>query len=270
MSDHRLGNGADYFEIFQPDGYSSARRIYGENGNDTILMVQKPFWIAAYSVLADGCRGDDYIALDGSGNTLLGGPGDDTLRAGTFSFFGEIGFGNILDGGSGDDLLVSRSSALYRPAFFDGGLGNSLTGGRGTDTFDVRTVSDLYVVNDANGAGQGVVSEGDQIFGLFDLITDYEPGETLLINAAVPAAGPVQLGGPQHNTFLYGIHAHLVLADGEYAAFRGTYEGGSAFLVDAGGSDLLVAADVSDGRDDAIQSSVVLQNVTSLDAVLIG
>lgn len=109
-----LGAGRDYFR----QEASGVAQVYGQDGNDTIIVMS-----AANSIL-DGGNGNDFLQ-GGSGNdclygrngndTLIGGAGNDRLDAGNDD--------DILFGGDGNDLLL-------------GGKGeDTLYGGWGVDTY---------------------------------------------------------------------------------------------------------------------------------------
>jgi Ca2+-binding RTX toxin-like protein len=286
MTNIYLGNGKDVLTMSSPDiGWGT--QIFGQNGADRItldlLQLGDVFvsggngrdeivlWSSDGNALS-GDNGNDILRAFGTDNRLCGGSGADILEVGPGSSSGSpavASFGNVLDGGRGDDLLISTSfvADFGRPAY-PAGLGNTLTGGAGRDSFQLTGRGDLHVTNEA---GDGVVSDGDEVRGLMDVITDYRRGEVLDIAADARVDDVAVTEETPHFPTGFGErHQHLVLADGAYAAFRGTYEGPGSFTVDAGGGDLLVVWDVLDGVDDPVfGGSVALLGVTRLCDVLI-
>lgn len=286
MTNIYLGNGNDVLTLSAPDIGLDAQ-IFGQNGADRITLDV----VRLRGIFASGGNGQDEIVLTssrgnslygdngndilrvfGSDNWLSGGSGDDVLEAQPGSSFGSpatASVENTLDGGRGDDLLISNSfvADFGRPAY-PVWLGNTLIGGAGRDTFQVTTRGDLHVTNDA---GDGAISEGDEIKGLIDVITDYRRGDVLDIAADTRVEEVALTPEGLHRPFGDAeFHQHVVLADGAYAAFRGTYEGRGTFTVDATGGDLLVVWDVLDGVDETVfGGSVALLGVTSLSNVVI-
>lgn len=310
MADFYFGNGADQITLkFQTEGFGSGTQVFGNNGNDAIVIYAQdqslPF-SQATGLLVDGGRGDDAITIvAATGEQVRGGAGDDALRI--------TGSQNTVSGGSGDDA-ISASYGFYIPSnYFGGGNslygdggndtiqsygGNILDGGQGDDTLvsysqfvphrihgyfsagpntmtggpgsDTFVSSTFGRLETYEESKDGVVSEGDTIQGTMDVVTDYAPGEPLKIRATVAATEPVELL-PNTRPFV---------PSGEYAALRGNYDastdGGRAFTVDAEGSDLLILHDSVDfdQTQPALQfglatGAVVLLGVTSIDDVLI-
>lgn len=151
-----LFTGIERFEINATDAHIDGREatsdldirrahgtVLGGSGNDYIYG----------DGLIDGGAGDDYLTGNG---TLLGGEGNDTLEG-----------SGTLDGGAGDDLLATSLGAT----------GTVMTGGAGTDTFDVSLD----------------IREEDPREWEPARITDLEPGETvsLTIRYASPSFAPV-------------------------------------------------------------------------------
>ena len=124
----------------------------------------------------DGTDGDEEIWLDGNGNLVNGGAGNDTLMVASGA--------HVLEGGAGDDVLDATLSAGYdkqvgtlrlsdilNPAgsLLDGGEGDdrlfgsfndTLTGGAGHDSFSVAFDPDAEAALD--GAA---------------VVTDFQPGQ---------------------------------------------------------------------------------------------
>lgn len=237
-----LGNGDDIF--YDAPGFSDGDSVSGGNGEDVISV--RGDWLTL-----SGDNGDDYVGLLGDDGALFGGNGDDTMMA--------IGRRSYLEGGRGSDRLISNSSTY---SFYDYGLGNSLSGGQGADVFWVCNQSDL-IVNNNSGSGSDVVNRGDRIQGLIDVITDYEVGDIIRIDANRYRSGVIGLDG-----FARG-HQHLELADGEYAVFAGTFNGDGTFDV-GGGADSLLVWDSRDGRDEPFfQGALAVAGVTPAQLVVV-
>ena len=157
------GAGNDY--IFTT---GSANRLYGEEGNDTILG-------GSANDTLDGGVGNDSLR-GGSGNDhLYGGNGNDTLYGDNGNDYISASAGNNkLYGGNGNDTL---STGGYGSNYLDGGLGNdhlsvnagnnrllggtgndTLGGGSGNDTLDGGLGNDMifgYRGNNELKGGQG-------------------------------------------------------------------------------------------------------------------
>ncbi len=157
------GAGNDY--IFTT---GSANRLYGEEGNDTILG-------GSANDTVDGGVGNDSLR-GGSGNDhLYGGNGNDTLYGDNGNDYISASAGNNkLYGGNGNDTL---STGGYGSNYLDGGLGNdhlsvnagnnrllggtgndTLGGGSGNDTLDGGLGNDMifgYRGNNELKGGQG-------------------------------------------------------------------------------------------------------------------
>jgi hypothetical protein len=91
-------------------------------------------------------KGDDTVALSGSGNTANGGEGDDRLSA--------FGAGNILNGDDGDDTLtVIRDSQ-----------GTTLAGGKGHDRFVIDIASGDNRIVDFNNKKDKLILTGIDLY----------------------------------------------------------------------------------------------------------
>ena len=140
--------------IDQIFGSPYADTIYGKSGADTI----------------DAGSGDDDVTAGAGADVIYGGTGNDTLhgdadndyldgQGGQDRLFGDAGndtlHGNyLMDGGAGADLLSGSGTMLGgkgndilttvtgtdRPA--DGGITTKMTGGLGSDIFDVHLTID--------------------------------------------------------------------------------------------------------------------------------
>ncbi|MBD2585313.1 putative Ig domain-containing protein, partial [Planktothricoides raciborskii] len=92
--------------------------LFGGDGNDTLFIGN--YW--GYSSTLDGGAGADSLYSSGSDSSLLlGGDDNDILEV--------YGWNNTLEGGLGDDTLSLIG---------DGGSGNILRGGSGSDIYRVR------------------------------------------------------------------------------------------------------------------------------------
>jgi len=267
MPHFKLTNHSDVFTSIAAAGWTDGSQVSGGNGEDTIRAVgdfttllgengKDEILAIGDHNLINGGNGNDVLRVVGDGNWLLGGNGSDVLVAN--------GEGNRLFGGNGPDQLVSVSFGQINAI----GVGNILTGGQGPDAYVLNNRSDLRVVNDhvfgPPAAGEGVVSQGDVILGVMDVITDYAAGERLRINATQEVTGDVTLDD------VAPLHRHLELGDGEYAFFHGNELGNGRFAVDAQGDDLLLVYDRAGGGDAlSLQGAVILRDVTDPDAVFL-
>lgn len=105
-----------------------------------------------------GRKGNDSFFAGGGNDHLRGGKGNDQLfgQGGNDLIKGGKGH-DMLDGGDGDDILI-------------GGKGNdALIGGKGTDIL-------------TGGQGEDIFSFYDNNLGEYDVITDFEEGDILLLN----------------------------------------------------------------------------------------
>ncbi|MDG1352226.1 MAG: hypothetical protein P8P70_03475 [Sulfitobacter sp.] len=109
-----------------------------------------------------GGAGDDLLMHEGRDDAgalvMEGGVGNDTLIA------DEIEFSNAttLDGGAGDDLLVTQ---LFSPASADSV--DTFISGAGADVVEISTVFDGLT--------------GDNDYGLTARVTDFTPGEDMMV-----------------------------------------------------------------------------------------
>lgn len=120
-----------------------------------------------------GGLGDDLLLHEGrddaGGLVMEGGIGNDTLIA------DEIEFSNAttLDGGSGDDLLVTQ--LFTTPTTLD--TVDTFITGSGADTVEISSVFDNL--------------EGDSDFGIAARVTDFTPGEDIIVIDTAPISnGP--------------------------------------------------------------------------------
>ncbi|MCI0755339.1 calcium-binding protein [Teichococcus vastitatis] len=242
--------------------------LSGGAGNDTILLTAD-IGFSTDSV-AFGGAGDDTIFAFGSGNTLFGGSGADRLGvnglrvrdnvvhggAGNDTLTGN-GFNNRLNGGNGDDVLNSSSFGIGVSYTEDDGA--FMTGGAGRDTFNPTNTGLLLVRNDLDGT----VSDGDELGGVFNVITDYDAGERIGLGPLLRQEGPVGLVDPR-----VGPPDYLTpeIEAGRYAGFRGEFLGSGRFMVEEDGPDLMIVTadeNVSSGR-----GALVLQGWSGGDPLI--
>jgi hypothetical protein len=246
--DYFLGNGSQTFRNIDVDWDPHGSRVFGGNGDDDISAF-------GFDLLLSGGNGDDSVAVAGFRNLVLGGNGDDWV--------GANGRGNVLEGGRGADVVLSVAGG----GTYEVGLGNFMIGGPGSDTFVPLSSSDLVVTNDQ---GDGVVSSGDVVAGMLDVITDYQPGDVIQTNAPnrVSAVGfdPYVLPPPYIHPPT-ADHQHLLLSPGEHAIFRGDLTAPGEFTAGAAGEDLLLVWDRGIVDAHFFQWSVVLDGFSNPDEV---
>lgn len=259
MPTYRLKNGDDAFDSAFVLDWTNNSQVFGGNGDDDIAArALTPTFTSR--LLASGGNGDDSIFIDASNSVALGGNGDDLLTS-----IG--GLGNVLRGGNGDDLLISFGGGSGM------GQGNVLHGGNGEDTFRFTNSGNLVMTNDAGD--DRAVSTGDVFLGPMDVITDYQSGELIeLRNFGGPDEVPPYTRLEEVALIVDPLSADRfrpVVGDGQYALFRGSFEGEGEFTVNLKGNDLLVVYDAFNGDDnDIAQGSLALLGVTDPGTVLIG
>lgn len=241
MPTYRLGNGDQTFRSNDvPDWDVHGSKVFGGTGDDDIS-------VHGFDLVLRGGTGDDSVAAAGSGNRLAGGTGDDWV--------GANGLGNTLLGGTGDDLLLSTAGG----GTFEAGAGNILVGGLGDDTFAPVGSKDLVAADDD---GDGVVSNGDVVAGVFDVIEDYGAGDALQTGATTRVE---RVGFDPVPIYDHGStrgHEHLAIGAGEYAVFEGRLEAPGRFRVSEKGDDLLAVWDAGPNDDHVFQWGVVLEGVS--------
>ena len=244
MPIYRLGNGDQTFRnVDVPDWDIFGSRVFGGNGDDDISVF-------GFGLVLSGGNGDDSVAAAGSGNLLDGGNGDDWV--------GANGRDNVLRGGNGDDFLLSTGGG----GTFEVGAGNTLAGGLGDDTFAPIGTKDLVVANDA---GDGAVSSGDIVEGVFDVIVDYRAGDVLQTGATTRIARVEFDPVPIYDHVSSPGHRHLAIGAGEYAVFHGDLTAPGRFTVADKGDDLLVVWDAGPNDDHIFQWGVVLDGFSNAD-----
>ena len=233
-------------------------------GNDTFRNVEAPDW-DIYASQVFGLGGNDDISAFGYGLVLDGGAGDDQVAA--------SGHGNLLLA-SWEGPATTRSTSNGRHSLLstggggvdEFGLGNILVGGPGRDTFAPIGTKDLVVTNDA---GDGRVSNGDIVAGVFDVILDYRRGDILQTRATTRVEDVEFDRAPINDHGSTPAHEHLALGAGEYAVFRGTSTDPGRFTVADAGSDLLVVWDDASSDNPIFQHGVVLRGIAEADLLTV-
>ena len=204
----------DFLKINRSKGVTRRLIVNGGDGNDVVIGS-----FGRDKIL--GGNGNDIVSAGRGNDTVFGGNGDDIVYGGSGrdyifggrgndSLFGGSGndrlvdrFGSdLLDGGNGNDYLRSVSdNGEPIPAQDPNGLINqfgnfgtyspndTLTGGSGRDTFEIRALLDAkrsiieqHLDEDGNIDWRGIAGENGNVhdhwvqnFGT-DTITDYEAG----------------------------------------------------------------------------------------------
>lgn len=168
-------------------GWYGSDQLYGGTGDDNL----------------DGTDGNDFL-YGGTGNDQLygvaSGPNSvnsDTLygEAGNDSLYGSSG-NDILEGGDGNDLLDGEwLDGSFSPNSID-----SLTGGRGNDTYIVDSISDS--VQEAIGQGTDTVQSSVSLTlsDNVENLTLLENNRTVRLNGAGNGRGNTILGNSGENT----------------------------------------------------------------------
>ncbi|MEH2369984.1 beta strand repeat-containing protein [Nostoc sp.] len=131
------------------DGKSGNDMLRGSAGNDTLIGGIGDDVLSDYSDLIgdnllSGDNGNDILSTSpgittedyfygyvSGNNTLIGGAGDDQLRAGLST--GD----NLLSGGDGNDFLDASGLFQYEVSSYTASGNNSLNGGAGNDTLNI-------------------------------------------------------------------------------------------------------------------------------------
>ena len=135
--------------------------IEGTEGDDTLRSTDQRLGRTGPDTLSGGA-GDDLLVLeptDDAGAVVLdGGAGNDTLLA------SEVEFSNptTLVGGAGDDVLIAE---LFQPA--SSATVDTFTTGDGADTVTISSIFNNL--------------EGDNDFGFVARVTDFTPGEDMIV-----------------------------------------------------------------------------------------
>ena len=107
MPVYRLGNGDNFFDSLSVSDWINGSQVYGGNGDDTITARGYAPTLAG-NLLVSGGNGDDTLLLDAGNSTALGGNGDDLLIS--FGGGSGMGRGNTLSGGPGQDTFRFTNS----------------------------------------------------------------------------------------------------------------------------------------------------------------
>jgi Ca2+-binding RTX toxin-like protein len=208
--DHTI-KGGDASEIINGHndnflGFGGNDNIHAGGGNDVVYAGEGNDMVrgGAGNDKLYGMSGNDQLA-GGTGNDYIsGGPGNDKMygEAGNDELWGGTG-NDLLSGGTGNDSLKggSGNDQLFGGAGNDwllGGSGNDmLKGGQGADIMTGGTGADKFVFSS--------VQDSLNLYGKFDLITDFQKGSDKLdfsqIDANETVAGNqafkmVAYGGP--------------------------------------------------------------------------
>ena len=129
--------GSDNDTLILTDGFNIPVTANGNAGNDILTTA------GLAAVVFNGGDNDDLLVGGPAVDTLTGGNGNDYLDGG--------GSGDILTGGNNDDVVFGIINDL---------LGDTATGGSGTDTIEVRGTNnaDAFTLSEANGSLQVTVA----------------------------------------------------------------------------------------------------------------
>ena len=181
-------NGDDFLDGGEGDDYglyggNGSDTIYGGNGNDDLDggdFNDKLYGGDDRDILS-GSYGDDNL-YGGNGDDLIIGGGSDTAynrssksdndrlygESGDDSLIGDVG-NDILDGGVGNDRLKGAGSRVDREPNYGAGEIDTLTGGKGADTF---TLWERSIYRGTEGALYRFKGNND-----YALITDFNRSE---------------------------------------------------------------------------------------------
>ncbi|ONG59148.1 hypothetical protein BKE38_00295 [Pseudoroseomonas deserti] len=249
----------------------SRNLISGDGGNDFIQMGRGVGADNNYNVVLGGA-GDDAIESCGKFNFISGGEGNDTINVTNTRFsYGEVnnvleggagndriisdGIGSVLSGGRGDDYLLGSAATMngFGTVLATGdliGTAQTMNGGSGRDYFRFNTNSELIVEGDQDG----VLSQGDEITGLLSVVTDYQKGEGIDIDAGGNSmvSSKVTLGGIEEGV------DHLRMGGYSHAVVRGDMNEPGHFVVDEDGGDTMIVYNWTNDSSRFAMGSVVL------------
>jgi Ca2+-binding RTX toxin-like protein len=173
-----------------------------------------------------GGGGADSLTGDGNDNVLSGGAGDDTLLG---------GLGNdTLNGEAGNDTFNEGSASNGADVF---------NGGAGTDHVNYGSRTQALTVTMDGSAGDGEVSENDNVKSDVENLTGGTAADTLTGNAL----NNVLTGGLQADV-LNGLAGDDTFAEGSVTNGGDTFNGGTGTdLVDYGSRVAVITATMADG-----------------------
>ncbi|MFC3125391.1 hypothetical protein ACFOD4_09980 [Pseudoroseomonas globiformis] len=252
------GSGADSVTVL---GHRNL--VSGDAGHDTIHLGSLMREESNHNIVLGGA-GHDEITVFGRDNVIAGGGGNDRIVAqGWGGHLDKID--TTIDGGSGDDWISASGVGVHvlggagadhilsQSGTLDPvGTAQTLSGGRGVDSFTIHTDSSLLVENHF----ERTIAEGSSISGLFTVITDYEAGETIDIGQAGNNrhTSYITVGGsnPEEDPIRLAAHTHAIL--------KGDMTEPGLFVVDEGGDDLIIVYNAADNPVDPARGSLVLQD----------
>lgn len=183
----RGGNGRDTLRV---SGLQNSVRIYGDAGNDTIIVTGKyktnsgetyeVYSLAGEYVISGGDGSDSITINGGEGFTVSGGVGNDRITVNS-------GSNHIVRGGDGNDRITSKDITTLSSGgdnLFDGGRGNdtitvynnsaTVKGGPGSDVISIRggNVHDIYT-----GSGRDTLAFFSTFTGSVCKVYDYGAGD---------------------------------------------------------------------------------------------
>lgn len=216
------------------------------NGDATIIaadagtydLSEKDVWFGSLNLL--GSSGDDYLAGDGTGQTITGGAGNDVLQGN--------GGADTLLGGDGDDEFLTGFDESPAGEVIDGGAGSNRISSWNAD-LSAASISNVQTL----GAHLDYVTlTAAQLAGFSTLIA-YD-GTPVTLNAA--SAGTYSLAGKTlTGTFnLNGSTGNDTLAGGTGAQLLSGGTGNDTYLqVRGGGADTVAENDATSGNSDVLQ-----------------
>jgi len=208
----QITNGLAGNDVIFADSNAEGATVNAGAGNDMISVDR------VSSVTVNGGTGDDLIFAEGARNLVANGErGDDIFRGGGQNFdlsggdgddrFELVGNG-VARGGAGDDVIFNAAQYGNLSGSFSGGAGDdiiqldgggsTLSGGDGDDvlymlgflgdlngiTSTVYTTTTFTTGNGADTIALDIGAQRDETDldgGLFAIITDFTPGEDILI-----------------------------------------------------------------------------------------
>jgi Ca2+-binding RTX toxin-like protein len=254
----RLGEGNDSITV----GAFSTGQVYGEGGDDTLLVVRTGSTLAQPGFTLDGGLGDDLIRGGDARDFLIGGEGSDRLEGGNDD--------DILNGGldrdrvlgeGGNDLLIAIDGEVEPGEVLDGGTGTDrlFLGHTPGVLFDI-TLLQITNIEVLESSGDLLLTRAQFAlfqridFGGFSSITFADAGFTDLANRTLYTFSPLAqltVRGSAGNDIINGRDAFDVGAPlpGLFAYGAGDIIeglGGNDVLNGGGGNDTLRGGDGND------------------------